>query len=275
MATLDPRTSVFRPDLAAASLRDRVDALHYVEPTPMQVIHPVIDLTASPEQEGELASQLLFGEAFDVYEFQNGWAWGQSGSDNYVGYVRANALSSQIGGKRKRVTQPSHIYKAPDFKSRIIHELPLNALVSVHGIADGFAQTEHGFVPSQHLTTAPSDFVTVAESLMGTPYLWGGRSNHGLDCSALLQLSLMSTGQSSPRDSDMQLEQLGQILPEDEESMRGDLIFWKGHVGIMTDPHTLLHANIHHMAVASEPLVHASTRIASTATGRILARKRL
>jgi cell wall-associated NlpC family hydrolase len=130
-------------------------------------------------------------------------------------------------------------------------------------------------VPRAHLAPVAGDFVAQAERFLGAPYLWGGRSARGIDCSALVQLALLAAGREAPRDSDMQAALLGTELPARAALRRGDLVFWKGHVGIMRDRDTLIHANAHHMAVAAEPFGPAAARIAAAGGGPVTGRRRL
>jgi cell wall-associated NlpC family hydrolase len=143
--------------------------------------------------------------------------------------------------------------------------LPFGARVSITGAAERFAVTQSGgHIPARHLAPVAAiedDFVTVAERFLGTPYLWGGKTSLGLDCSGLAQVALTACGIACPRDSDMQEQALGAPLDANANLQRGDLLFWKGHMGIVRDPTTLVHANAYHMAVALEPIADAIPRI--------------
>jgi cell wall-associated NlpC family hydrolase len=209
-------------------------------------------------------------------------AWVQLARDGYVGYVRAAALSPIEGEPTHRVdVTGTALYAAPDAKALTSMHLSMNALVSVEEMGPSFARLAGGgFVPARHLAAVDAfaaDFVAVAERFVGTPYVWGGKTRLGLDCSGLVQTSMHAAGLTCPRDSDMQLAELGtavEVRSDLAGLQRGDLVFWKGHVGIVTDPVTLLHANAHHMAVTAEPLRGAVDRIAR-AGAPIAAIKRL
>lgn len=270
-AKLDPRLYAYRGDIAAAKLKGKVQSERFVEPEAMQVKLPVLDLLAAPDA-GELASQLLFGEVFDVYKVSDNWAWGQNRSDGYVGYVKRSGLGEVVEISHRITATLAHIYPEPNFKSTPISSIPFGAGVAVIGEVDGFQKTPDGFLSSRHLQPEAVDFVTEAARFLGAPYLWGGRSALGLDCSALVQLALMAVGKTCPRDSDMQMDALGAAV--DGDYLRGDLLFWKGHVGIMFDEATLLHANVHHMCVAFEPISNAIARIAQS-DGPVIAHRRL
>ena len=266
-----------RADLAAEHLRGQVAAEAFVPGTRHSVAEPLLDLSLSPDPGAGRDTQLLFGEVFTVYETRaDGLAWGQAELDGYVGYVRAEGLT----GARPRGTRvtalTSHLYPTADVRAKPTRALPFLAEVAVAGTTAGFARLRGGgHVPRPHLAPVAGDFVDQAARFLGAPYLWGGRSAAGLDCSALAQLALLATGVAAPRDSDMQATLLGRPLPAGEAGRRGDLIFWRGHVGILEDAETLLHANGFHMAVAREPLGPAIERIVATGGGPVTGRRRL
>ena len=266
-----------RPDLAAEHLRGQVRADRFAPGIPSRVTAPLLDLFASTAPEAERATQLLYGETFIVYETRpDGRAWGQARLDGYVGYVDAAGLGPARGKGRRITALWSHIYRRPSVRGAVEGDLPYFAEVPASGTTAGFTRLrDGGHVPSPHLAPVRGDFVAEAERFIGTPYLWGGRSVRGLDCSALVQLTLLATGRPAPRDCDMQAALLGTPLKPDVPAARGDLMFWKGHVGILCDGGTLLHANAHHMAVAAEPLAPAIKRIAAAGGGPVLQRRRL
>jgi hypothetical protein len=277
-AGLDPRITPVRPDLAAESLRGRVVAPRFAAPRPMRVAVPIAPLTARPDAEAALDSQLLLGEGFDVYDSADGWAWGQAQTDGYVGYVPAACLGAVVAPPTHRVTiGQALIYPEPSVKSRPIGGAPLGALLRVAQIAAAFCELEDGgFIPTPHLCpveTTAKDWVAVAMQFQGAPYLWGGRTVAGIDCSGLVQVARQAAGLACPRDSDMQRAFAGENVPE-SSLRRGDLVFWKGHVGIMLTGGQLLHANAHHMAVAIEPLARAVARIEKAGGGPVVARRR-
>ncbi|MEL6219078.1 MAG: NlpC/P60 family protein [Pseudomonadota bacterium] len=280
----DPRTTPARPDLAAAHLRGLVEAERYADPTETMVCTPVAPMSATPDGTAAMTSQLLFGERFTVYDSDGQWAWGQSDLDGYVGYVPRSCLDDPaalgVPEPTHRVAALStHVYAEPHFKARPGAALPAGARIAVTGERDGFgALGPGGFAPLCHLTpleTPAPDWVAEAERFLGVPYLWGGRSATGLDCSGLVQLSLQAGGHDCPRDSDQQEAALGRPLAARERLARGDLVFWKGHVGVMVTGSRLLHANIHHMAVAVEPLSDARQRIREKGEGTVTSRRRL
>ena len=266
-----------RPDLAARHLEGRVRAERYAEGEARQVVAAVLDLTLSPEPGASLGTQLLHGEPFTLYETRpDGLAWGQAGIDGYVGYVAAAGLGPAEPPGQRVTALWSHVYSRPAVRARVTGELPLGAGVRVVAAEDGFARLAGGgFVPLQHLAPVAGDAVDHAARFAGVPYLWGGRSARGLDCSALVQLACMAAGLAAPRDTDMQAAWLGEALPAEVPLRRGDLVFWDGHVGIMRDAGTLIHANGHHMAVAAEPFLPAAARIEAAGGGPVTIRRRL
>lgn len=266
-----------RPDLAAEELRGQVEAERFVAGRPFGVTVALLDMTGTPAPRATRTTQLLRGERFVVYEERpDGLAWGQAVSDGYVGYVPLAGLGPAQGKGSLITAIWSQVYAEPSAQAWVEAELPFMAEVPVAGTTGAYARLRGGgHVPRPHLEPVRGDWVAQAERFLGVPYLWGGRSVRGIDCSGLVQVALMALGERAPRDSDMQLALLGDAVGPGEPARRGDLVFWRGHVGIMRDAETLLHANGHHMAVASEPLAAAVSRIAATAGGAITGRRRV
>ena len=263
----DPRVNPWRDDLAAEHLRGEIDAPIYARGHDRAVIAPVTALRRAPAHGAMMDTQLLLGEKFRVYEERGPWVWGQAQSDDYVGYVLAEDLGVDIATTHRVTALRSFIYTDPDIKSRPLMAVSMGAHVRVTGFEGAFGVLADGsYIFAGHIdaeTAHANDFVQVAERFIGVPYLWGGRESLGLDCSALVQISLSMCGHACPRDSDMQEAVLG--APVSGDLARGDLVFWKGHVGILHNADTLLHANATHMCVVSEPFVPATKRIGETA----------
>ncbi|MEM8686445.1 MAG: NlpC/P60 family protein [Pseudomonadota bacterium] len=267
---MDKRLTPYRSDLAADWLEGKVDAAHFVPGRVMQVSAPVADVRQEPAPDSSLDTQALCGDLVTVYEETGeGWAWGQLERDGYVGYLPASALSGEVKPSTHVVTVPSTItYTAANIKQQPVEHLPLGAGVCVIEEAGDFCRLSTGrCVWARHLSeTGPvaPDFVTVCEQLIGAPYLWGGTSAWGMDCSGLVATGLRMVGVKGPRDTDMLEDRFGAPLGtfSNQTLQRGDLVFWKGHVGIMQDAEMLLHANGYHMQVVSEPLRNAVERIA-------------
>tara|TARA_R110000868_G_scaffold125417_4_gene331340 strand:+ start:12410 stop:13276 length:867 start_codon:yes stop_codon:yes gene_type:complete len=278
----DHRINLYRDDIAAAHLRGEVEAAKYVDGEDMQVLTPVAPVLRNPQSAAPMETQLLFGEIFRVYEEKDGWAFGQSALDDYVGYVDVSALAPRLYRATHTVAAlRTFIFPKPDMKTRPAVPVGLNAKVRVIGAQGDYSEIERsGFIFTAHLAPVGAhvrDFVSVAEELRGTPYLWGGRDSLGLDCSGLVQSALERAGTSSLRDTDMQEATLGEALPEPIDFTtlkRGDLVFWKGHVGIMLDGEHLIHANAFHMRVEVERLDIAMARISRSA-GHVTSVKRL
>ena len=266
---LDPRLTVARPDLAAASLRGRVAADRFAEGEPYTVIVEALDVKRLPRPDASLDTQALYGDTLTVYEDENGWGWAQAERDGYVGYVAMSGLCRAMptAATHRVIVNRTFVYPASDMKQPVLSALPLDGRVRVDGTRDVFSQIEgRGFVITAHLApiaqTVP-DAVAIAERLIGVPYLWGGKSSLGLDCSGLVQLCFSLAGRAMPRDTPMQ-ERVGDALGEMPSLTRGDLVFWRGHVGIMVDDGMLLHANAYHMLVTQEPLRQARERIVAS-----------
>jgi cell wall-associated NlpC family hydrolase len=281
--SFDRRITPFRPDLADERLRGQVEAERFATGTVRQVVAPSTPVRRHPSPEGPLDTEALLGERVTIYDEHEGWAWGQLHSDGYVGYLPSIDLGTPGGEATHRVRAlRTFVYPGPNLKLPYAGFLSLNTTVAVQAVEGQYAGlASGGFVFADHLADwgeREADFVGVAERLLGTPYLWGGKTSLGLDCSGLVQTALAATGVQVPRDSDMQERQLGapvEIRPDLGGLQRGDLIFWKGHVGIMLDATRLLHATGHTMAVSIEPLAVAEERIRTRDHGPITSIKRL
>ena len=256
---LDPRVHPFRADIAASFLKGRVDAARYTDGTPRRVVVGVLDVRSAPDVIATRITQGLFGEIFIVHEEAGGWAWGQAQVDGYVGYVRADGLGDLDEVNHEVIALRSFAFVKPDIKTEAAVTLHMTSRVRVIERFGALCLTDAGgWVPAMHLAPigkVEEDHVTVARRFVGAPYLWGGRSSLGVDCSALVQLALARTGRSAPRDSDQQETGLGRMVEGDiTAACPGDLIFMPGHVGIISSPGCVLHANAHHMAVTEEPI---------------------
>jgi cell wall-associated NlpC family hydrolase len=281
MNRIDPRLNALRGDVADIRLASLAKGARLVEGEVREVAVPLLSLFSEPRFDARLDTQGLMGERVRVFDAQEGWAWLQLEADGYVGYASQDDLTLRQAVKTHRIAVPStFMFPAPDIKSQPVVTLTMNASVAVIGGDERFAHLANGgFIVARHLkplNESEADFVAVAEAYLHVPYLWGGKSVLGLDCSGLVQLSLEAAGRSSPRDADMQETQLGRALPTDDLAglARGDLVFWQDHVGIMTGARMLLHANGHFMQVTHEPLLTAVERIARR-NGGITAIKRL
>jgi cell wall-associated NlpC family hydrolase len=269
----DPRLTPARPDLAAKHLQGRVNATRFVEGVACEVIDAQAPLRRSPTPDAVLDTEALKGERVTIYETSDeGWSWGQLEADGYVGWLPSAALS--VPGPpatHKVVASRTLVFPAPSIKSPPLESLSFGCRLAIARQVDRLAVTAAGgYVPIGHLAPAEAveaDFVATAERFLGVPYLWGGKTSLGLDCSGLVQIALTAAGIACPRDSDMQEQSLGRAFePSTDFSnlRRGDLVFWKGHVAIVRDPTSLVHANAFHMSVAIEPLTEAIARIQLT-----------
>ncbi len=282
-APLDRRLTPARPDLADQRLRGTVEAMRFVDGIERRLVAPSAPVRREPRADAPLDTEALMGERVTVYDERDGYAWVQLGRDRYVGYVSSATLGATGIAPTHRVTAlRTFLYPTPDLKAPPGAYLSMCAGVAPMETAGDFVQlATGGYVFGRHIAPAEAaepDFVSVAERFVGTPYLWGGKTSLGLDCSGLVQLALAMAGLEAPRDTDMQHAALGEsveLAPDLSGLRRGDLVFWRGHVGIMQDGGRLIHANGHHMAVASEPLAGAERRIRENSYGPITGVRRL
>ena len=268
----DPRLTPARPDLAALYLKGKIEAARYVAGETFEIVDSIAPLRGEPSSDAMLLTQALKGERVTIYDRNGeGWAWGQLAGDNYVGWLPDAALA-------KPPTSPTHkisalrtfAFPGPSIKLPPVKTLVMGTTLAVLGEEGAFAVTREGwYLPRRHvggINSYESDFVAVAERFVGTPYLWGGKSSLGIDCSGLVQIALTASGTGCPRDSDMQQESLGMALDptQSKKLRRGDLIFWNGHVAIARDANTIVHANAYHMATVIENTSEAIARISAS-----------
>jgi hypothetical protein len=275
---LDPRINAWSPEVADARLRGQVEAARFVEGMLRRIVAPSAPLRVKPAVDAPYGSELIFGEAVRGFgDTEEGWSFVQNQTDRYVGFVRSDALGAMAPEPTHRVTAlRTFVYPGPDMKLPPTASLTLGSRIAlgeeVETRGSLFRLVAGGCKAVVASHTAPlgapqePDYVAVAERFLNVPYLWGGRTSLGLDCSALVQLSLMAAGIAAPRDTDMQRDGLGSPIEGGIEAQlrRGDLVFWSGHVAILTAPDRIVHASGHHMTVVAEPLADAVTRIGAT-----------
>ena len=270
---LDPRTHAYRADVADLALASLLFAPHYARAQSRGCAAVTLAVHAAPAADAPTVSELLHGEEFLVVDIAGDWAWGYCAHDGYVGYVACDGLGDPLAATHVVSTPAALVFAGPDIKAPVLARWPMG--VRFAGKPESaFVALDRGFIHARHtrpLEAIAPDSVAVAERLIGAPYRWGGRSGDGIDCSGLVQLALGLTGVAAPRDSDQQEAALGRALGEDEPAKRGDIVFFRGHVGLMSDAETLVHANAHWMAVVAEPLADVVARGAAITSRRRLA----
>lgn len=271
---MDRRLTPFSGRIGHISLRGRIADVPLTGGEPARITAPLAPLLASPD--GAIDRQLIFGDAVTVIERRDGQAFVMAAKDGYCGWVAETALGPARATSHRIKSPATHLYPEPRVQAPPVMPLWLNAQITVTGESGAWVETPEGFIPKSHLAAPDqpaSDPAVVAETLLNAPYLWGGNSAAGVDCSGLVQLSLHAAGLPCPGDSDLQ-QAIGQDIPATAPLQRGDLLFWKGHVAMMTGPDRLIHANGYTMSVAYEDLTAATTRIGSHYGGEIIARRR-
>ena len=275
---MDWRTTPANDRVADLSLKGQVEGLRFVEGESLQVCVPVADLHRNPGV-GRRERQLLFGDGFRVLERCGNHAFGQSVKDGYCGWLSKTQIGPLQNATHIIFARSSFGFSKPNIKDPQITPLSFGSRLRIVGVDGAFAQTAEGLhVPQVHLRPVDDLFVdpiAVAQIFLGTPYLWGGNSGHGIDCSGLVQAALLACGIDCPGDSDLQEQALGQRLSDNDETLRGDLFFWKGHVAMAVDADTLIHANAYSMSVAYEPTATAISRIAAAGDGPVTSRRRI
>jgi len=261
---LDRRVHAVRDDLADIALADRILAPRYGQSCAMQCVAANAMLRAAPDPAATATSALLFGEHFAVFDIDKGWAWGQCGHDGYVGYVEAAALGNPGAPATHRVSVPTAlVFGRPDIKAPVLTDLPFNARVAGVPHDEKFVAAAGGFVHVRHLSAIGADLplpLDAARLFTGSPYLWGGRTCAGVDCSGLVQAALRAAGQAAPRDSDQQATTIGVAVALADRAP-GDLLFVPGHVGFIDHGDNVLHANAYWMQTLSEPLAAVLARL--------------
>jgi cell wall-associated NlpC family hydrolase len=284
---VDRSVTAWRPDLAAESLRGVLPADRYVVGQPQRAGRGTVPIRAIPDATAPATSELLFGESFAVYDRGDGWAWGQAGGDRYVGWVETASLAEAGTAPNRYVAAlRAFVYPAPDLKRPPLDALSLASPVEATGEEErGYVRIARGGEPWGWIAAAAlsaldavePDMVATAERFLGVPYLWGGRSSLGLDCSGLVQIAARLAGHMLDRDTRRQVKTAGRLVGDgpDTPRRRGDLVFFPGHVGLMRDETTMVHATAAGHRVRIEPVADVAARAAGESGRGIVAVRRL
>jgi hypothetical protein len=276
----DKRTTPIRGDLADIKLAGLLFAPHYAVPMIRSCITPAATMHAQPDTDSTGISEIIYGEDFAVLDVAGQWAWGYTVHDDYLGYVALSALGERPLASHYVVSGGVMLLSAPDIKAQVKARLHMGAKLFCGdtGCVGDFIACDGGFVHADHVNAigkVVGDPASLAEKLIGTPYLWGGRSGDAIDCSGLVQLVYGMKGISLPRDTDLQQNVAGRELAADEPIQRNDLVYFPGHVGIMADGENLIHATAHSMQLLMEPLSQVASRFVDMDGGPITARRRI
>jgi len=273
---MDPRLTPANEIIACGTLKGKIRHLNFVEGKNYQINVSFVDLLATPD--GKRNRQLIYGSQVKYFGESDGWAFIQNRYDKYVGYVPRSAIVKETE-KTHIVSAPlTHVFIEPNVKSRNVDMLPLAARVSGEMIENGFLETELGWISISQLkrkTELSKDPVEISKLLQNAPYLWGGNTSLGIDCSGLIQISMLLCGLDCPGDSDQQMNTLGQNLDIGSPRKKGDILFWKGHVAWAVNERQILHANAFHMATVIEEANEAIERIKKQDNNNVIAHKRL
>ena len=272
---MDPRLTPANKIVACSTLKGQIKHSNFVEGKSYQINVPFVDLLDAPD--GKRNRQLIYGSKVKYFSTADGWAFIQNIYDRYVGYVRQNTIVSEKENTHIVTVPLAHIFLEPNIKSKNVEMLPLAAKVSGEVVKNGFLETELGWIAVPQLkskTELPKDPIEVSKLLENAPYLWGGNTPLGIDCSGLIQISMLLCGLECPGDSDQQINALGQDLEIGSPRKRGDLLFWKGHVAWALNERQILHANAYHMTTVIEEANEAIERIKKQDNNNVIAHKR-
>ena len=206
---------------------------------------PKANMNLKPDSNSEVVSQILYGEKFKIFSENKGWLKIKTIYDNYIGYIRKDKFFKKFNPTNKIYVLKSRIYKKKDNKFlKTNNYLYFGSSVSVKNKDNKFIEFENNRwikkKDTRSINHFEKNFSKIFKLFLNTKYLWGGKTSQGIDCSALIQIYFYYNRIFFPRDTKDQIKYCKKKI--NKKLVKGDIIFWKGHVGICVNNKKFIHA---------------------------------